>query len=389
MVSGVPITEASQPALRQLVTEVARWLDLPPDTPARLTLEPEIAAGFDARRTRRLSIGLPLLACLNVAEVRALVGHELTLLHRPDARQVIRTLARRSQAVLDEEYEDGRARRRARATRRKLDPLAAEVQHGADGAAITAAGGREPAARAFALAGLVQDEYVTFMVESGVPPYALRLFEAGISDLDDGWRRTLRRGVAESLWDADAAALLATVHPRLAETMTALGAGPLPLAEAARPVPVSPLTVREQRRLVRELRAIDPLKIVRWTTFQDAPASWWRRRAAKYAKSVRADVATLLGREPVDDVETIGVLRSRGRELTALAFGVPVEEVTGDAGPDEPQMWLLEDHLLRRGWRLEHPAVRGVLVAPDGRRVDGYEVLGTGVDPAAVRELLG
>ncbi|MFB6395620.1 hypothetical protein [Polymorphospora lycopeni] len=386
MGSGVAVTEASQPALHHLVTDVARWLDLPV-TPVRLTLEPEIAAGFDARRNRQLSIGLPLLACLNVAEVRALVGHELTLLHRPDARQVIKTLGRRQQAILDEEYEDGRARRRAGTVRRKLDPLAAEVQHGADGAAITAAGGREPAARAFALASLVQDEYVDFLVESGIPPYALRLFEAGISDLDDGWRRVVRRGTAESLWDEDAAAVLATVHPRLAEAMTALGAGPLPVAEAARPVPVTPLTVREQRRLVRELRAIDALKIVRWTTFREAPAGWWRRRAAKYAKGVRADVAAVLGREPVDDVEAIQVIHDRAPELTALVFDVPVEEMTGDDGPHPSQLWLLENHLLRRGWRLEHPAVRGVLVAPDGRRLDGYEVLRA--DPTAVRDLLG
>jgi hypothetical protein len=31
---------------------------------------------------------------------------------------------------------------------------------------------------------------------------------------------------------------------------------------------------------------------------------------------------------------------------------------------------LVEDRLLRQGWRLEHPAIRGVLIGPDGQRID-------------------
>jgi len=31
---------------------------------------------------------------------------------------------------------------------------------------------------------------------------------------------------------------------------------------------------------------------------------------------------------------------------------------------------VIEDALLRRGWRLEHPAVRGVVLGPTGQRLD-------------------
>ena len=53
---------------------------------------------------------------------------------------------------------------------------------------------------------------------------------------------------------------------------------------------------------------------------------------------------------------------------------------------DERRLWLnlyAEYRLLADGWRLEHPAVRGVLIDPAGARVDI-----TRMDPEAVRELI-
>jgi len=53
---------------------------------------------------------------------------------------------------------------------------------------------------------------------------------------------------------------------------------------------------------------------------------------------------------------------------------------------DDRRLWLnlyAEYRLLADGWRLEHPAVRGVLVDPAGERVDI-----TRMDPEAVRELI-
>lgn len=41
-----------------------------------------------------------------------------------------------------------------------------------------------------------------------------------------------------------------------------------------------------------------------------------------------------------------------------------------------PPIWcLVEDRLLTRGWRLEHPAVRGVLISADGHRLDARDLV--------------
>jgi hypothetical protein len=51
----------------------------------------------------------------------------------------------------------------------------------------------------------------------------------------------------------------------------------------------------------------------------------------------------------------------------------------------------VEDHLLRQGWRLEHPAVRGILIGPTGERLDARSLIsGTYAHPdlSALRALL-
>jgi hypothetical protein len=44
--------------------------------------------------------------------------------------------------------------------------------------------------------------------------------------------------------------------------------------------------------------------------------------------------------------------------------------------PSPGVSYLVEDQLLPRGFRLEHPAVRGVLLGPDGQRVDARHLVG-------------
>lgn len=136
---------------------------------------------------------------------------------------------------------------------------------------------------------------------------------------------------------------------------------------------------------------------VRWRTFRDAPAAWWLRRARRDAESVREDVAAVLGRPPVDGLETIRVVQTRTREVVAVALHVPLRELPPEIGEDaaDPQpavVHLVEYALLRRGWRLEHPAVRGVLVGPAGETVDAARLIAdafTGaVDLTGLRKLL-
>ncbi|GAA2584802.1 hypothetical protein GCM10010399_13570 [Dactylosporangium fulvum] len=371
-----PVTAAGQPALHALVAGVARTLRLPPTTRVWLTADAAVTRQADLYG-RHLIIGLPLLSLLSGTELRALVGHELALLHRPDARRADRALAKWSSAVWDEAVQELPAD-----PRREPDPYVAELQDAADQAAITAAGGAEPAARAVALATLSETGYLVFRVESGPPLLGQWWWQ--FSDLLDGWDRAVRYGLGDAEWDAETAAVLARLHPRLSGALTALGRESLPLVAAARSVPVVPLSVHKQRRLIRALTDQSVPTVLWWRTYETAPARRWRRRAAKDARSIRAHLAAALGRDLVDDVEAIRAIETGAAPCGCGHAGGHHEFTAGD-----PAVSLVEDHLLRRGWRLEHPAVRGVLIGPDGRRVDAIEILRAGADSAVVRELLG
>ncbi|WP_433530808.1 M48 family metallopeptidase [Micromonospora sp. CA-263727] len=379
---GVPVTPKSHPELYDLVAATAQRLGTPMPGRVLLTATPTVDVTV-AYRQRHLEIGLPLLACLSTAELRALVGHRLALLRHRHADLVTGLLDLWTDAVQAESYEEGRAQRRAAELRRTLAGFAAEAQRDADDAAVLAAGGVDPAARAFALASLVADEYAGFLDNSGVPEQRWwRPVEVGISDVDDGWRRALHHGLGESDWAADDAQLLATIHPRLAVALRALGHAPLSVTLTADPVPVPPLSERERRRVTRRIMDIPYPRYIRWSSFADSPPRWWLRRAIRDVTRVRSDVALVLGREPVDDVEVFQVVRTRPREVLAAALDVPVDELSdhphdwelGDEPPDV-LIWLVEENLLRRGWRLAHPAVRGVLVGPRGDRVDARDVI--------------
>ncbi|KXK61818.1 hypothetical protein AWW66_11580 [Micromonospora rosaria] len=391
---GVPVAPETHPELSALVTEVARHLGTDPPDRVLLSAEPVVEAEV-THGQRYLRIGLPVLACLSRADLRAVLGHRLALLRHRRAGLVVPLVAIWMDAVRDSADETGRKLRRATRLRRELDAFAAQVQRDADAAAATVAGGGGPAARATALAHVVAQTYLDdFLDLLGVPERTLWRRGVGVRDLDDGWRRVVHRGLGESDWDEETAELLATIHPGLAGPVRALGTTPLSVRPSPDPVPVPPLTPRQQRRLVRRLLGIPFPESLRWTTFAEAPHAWWRRRATRDADSVRADVATVLGREPVDDLEVYQVVRTRTREVLAAAFDIPLadladEQPYDDDDPPGALVFLVEDALLRRGWRLEHPAVRGVLVDPAGDRVDARQVLVAAAgDPSALRHWL-
>ncbi|MFU8853201.1 hypothetical protein ACNAW0_19750 [Micromonospora sp. SL1-18] len=414
---GALVTEEGRHELHALVATAAARLGTP--MPDRIWMTAEASVKLTAVAGRRhLLIGLPLLTCLSAAELRALVGYQLALLRhrRPGLLARLRDLW--TESVEMASAEEGQLAWRAATTRANVDRFAGQVQREADGVAVstasalarfagqvqqeadaaaaTAAGSREVAARAFALAETVGVEYDGFLDNSGVPPkHWWQPSDTSISDVHDGWSRAVAYGLGETTWDEEAAEVLATVHPGLADPIRALGTDPLPVLAAADPMAVAPPTVREQRRMVRQLRGIPYPRVIRWRTYDQSPPSWWRRRAARDAKSVRADVAAVLDRRAVDDVEVFEVVRTRLPEVTAAALGVPVEELEDhphDCLPadDLPTalIWLVEDHLLHRGWRLDHPAVRGVLVGSDGERVDVRAVLADAVRANGVTPVL-
>jgi hypothetical protein len=100
-------------------------------------------------------------------------------------------------------------------------------------------------------------------------------------------------------------------------------------------------------------------------TFADAPQRWWLERARHDAEQVRGWAGKADDAEAADDAALLDTLMRRA---------------------DDRRLWLnlyAECRLLADGWRLEHPAVRGVLIDPAGDRVDI-----TRMDPEAVRELI-
>ena len=218
-----------------------------------------------------------------------------------------------------------------------------------------------------------------------------------ISDLDDGWCRLVARGIDSDLWFGDDPGQLARVHPGLTAALEGLGPTAPRLATPARPVPIAPLSRRAERRLARSALPFIGRQSVRWYTFAEAPASWWIERAATTTDDVRRPVATVLNRPPVDHLEILDVLLNRRDEVTAamaILDGDDLEDdkpAADDGPPEVPPVVadIVEDALFARGWRLEHPAVRGVLVGPGGERVDALALVAYGDDGTADLTALG
>ena len=357
---GVPVDDR-QPGLQALVRDVAAAVGAPVPDRVWLTGAPVIAANAYGIGRTELRIGLPLLRCLPVLEVRALLGHELSLLGEARPWTVVKAHALRTSNV-DRSSVGRRVPRGADA----VAAFVADPGRRADRAAEVAAG-RAAAVRALVDAGVALDSHEFFVVEGGTAPQRWwYLWRQVIEDVDDGWCRHLARGLAVDECVSEEVPRLTTLHPDL---MSAADVPSLVVLTPFAEVPVEPLTRPQQRRLVRRMFDVPPQHIVRWATFATAPERWWHRRAAREAADAHADVAIMLGRLPVSDVETATALLTRRLEIYTIKTGQPI-------GVDDSQLMVpttvgfLESKLLDRGWRLEHPAVRGVLRDPVGRVVD-------------------
>ena len=153
-----------------------------------------------------------------------------------------------------------------------------------------------------------------------------------IQDLDDGWRRRLAHGDIDTveLGEVDEA----SEHTTLGDAIRGIGQVRVRLADGR--VELAPLSVRDQRWFAQRppapfyLRRWMAYRLKRWYTFETAPPQWWVDRAERDVELVR--------QHSDDGIE--------GLRLYA------------------------ERELLRGEWRLEHPAVRGVLISPSGDRID-------------------
>lgn len=159
---GPVLARSDAPLLFSTVDEVARRLAVKPPGQVRLTYLP--CCGVVAwERSRALIIGLPLLRVLTLAELRAILAHELAHLARGDAtraarsvrfveglRQALDRSAGRERGVLG-----GMARTCFRWSTRLIGPVARGQESRADRSAAAIAGG-SAAASALVKVALVQ-----------------------------------------------------------------------------------------------------------------------------------------------------------------------------------------------------------------------------------------
>jgi Zn-dependent protease with chaperone function len=158
---GPVIARGDAPGLFTAVEEVARRVGARPPGQVRLTYLP--CCGVVAwGRSQALILGMPLLHVLNLAELRAVLAHELAHLARGDATHAARSLRFAEglgQALDRAPRSRSPLRLWARACRRAADALLAPIARGqearADRAAASVAGG-EAAASALVKVALVQ-----------------------------------------------------------------------------------------------------------------------------------------------------------------------------------------------------------------------------------------
>ncbi len=370
--AGLRVTARSQPELWTVVATTAKRVGVPQPRKSWLTDTPAVVVRV--RRSRYdLMIGLPLLACLQEHELRSLIAHELaaTTFRRP---HLVLPLAERWRDVAVARSDDDAAPEDKR-TEQELRNVALKVEHVADRAAIDSAGSREAAARAVAIVDGLEMTLYDFRYDLGLPEPSLRRpVQQGLEDVDEVWRRALQDGLQLWVWYDEVAVELAHKHPPLAEAILGLDEADVALSLPTSPVRLRPLDKRSRRRLARGYLGIRPLAAVRWHTVETAPTQWWQARARRSVDRLRSDVAKVLGREPVGHVEMAEVFLLRHDEIAALREPVSAESAEEEDADDETLApilsFLFEDALMTRGWRLEHPIRRGVLIGPQGQRLD-------------------
>jgi hypothetical protein len=361
---GVLITADSQPARYDLVFQTAWQIGVA--VPAKVWLTGRPHVGLRPRRRPELLIGWPLIASMPRRQLAAVIAHELALLQFGRTSLTIRLLGRwRSElpyALVSEPVPPRIASRLA-----ELAPFASIVDTAADAAAVRVSD-RITAAQALVAAEYFRGAYGAYTADTW---FVARSGAATVmKDVADGWSRVLAAGHAVGVVFAD---LVARQHPELAATILEVP-DPEP-TRPANPVAVAGLRPREIRRLAAQTVATDR---IRWSTFATAPRKLWLRRATDDLRRARSTVRRVLGRAPHDDAETIRVLAERPVEVSAAALSVDPAELLAATTPEEladmrsRPGWMLveaaECLLLQRQWRLEHPALRGVLIDPEGVR---------------------
>ncbi|MFF5231828.1 hypothetical protein [Dactylosporangium sp. NPDC000521] len=367
---------AASGQLLTLVTEVATRVGVAAPDAVLLTGHGVVRA-WASRRRRVLLVGLPLLHCLTVDEIRALVAHELAIVDHRRAHLVARL-----RDLYEEAADPSRVELppRAAAVLRATREFASALERKADQAASSASG-LHTAARAVVKADLAEFEFadLAFDLEEQVWQYAA----AAIQDVHDGWRAAIRAGAILASVDDDTRTTLMNRHPNLAGAIAPLTAAHLAL-RAADLVPVDPLPAADERALARHVLRRSPAE---WTTFAAVPATAWPGWVVRQARAVHDQVATLLGRPATGDAEVVEVLLTRLDELVAANWPAqpepPTEPEDLDATPSV--VVVMEAALTSRGWRRLHPATPGVLTSDSGAECNLHELA---VSPTALPELL-
>lgn len=354
---GVPAS--AQAELLTLVAEVAARVGVARPDAVLLTGYGTIRS-WASRRRRLLLVGLPLLYCLTVDEVRALVAHELAVVDHRRAHLVVRLRALYEEAVDPLSVTPSpRAETIARATR----DFAAALERTADQAASSASG-LHTAARAVVKADLAAFEFadLAFDVEEQV----WQRTSAAVQDLHAGWREAVRAGAVIASLDDDTRTELMARHPSLAGAIASLSAAHVAL-RVADAVPLAPLPPDTERELARHVLKRD---CGQWVTFAAVPDDEWPGWLARQARAVTEQVATLLRRPPIGPAEVVEVLLTRLDELVAANWPAqpepPAEPEELDGTPSV--VVVAEAALTARGWRRVHPAATGVVVSRDGEQ---------------------
>ncbi|MET7392755.1 hypothetical protein ABZS66_04575 [Dactylosporangium sp. NPDC005572] len=352
------VEASAQAELVSLITDVAARVGVAPPDVVLLSGH-GVVRGWASRRRRILLVGVPVLYCLAVDEVRALVAHELAVIDHRRAHLVVRL-----RELHDDAVEPGLPRGRSLSVLRATQHFADALERRADQAASSASG-LHTAARAVVKADLAEFEFadLAFDVEEQV----WQRTGAAVQDLHAGWQAVARAGAVVAELDEDTRATLMARHPSLAGAIGSLTDAHVAL-RALDPVPMAPLSPATERALAGHVLKRQGNQ---WVTFAALPDEEWPGWLARQARSVTEQVATLLRRPPLGPAEVVEVLLTRLDELVAANWPAaqpepPAEPAELDGTPSV--VVVAEAALAERGWRRVHPAAAGVLVGPDGEQ---------------------
>lgn len=421
---GLLVDPGAEPALSELVTGVARAIDVPPPDELYLGYDTEAGAGVHGgpgRRRRYVLLGLPLLEVLTVDQLRALVAHELA--HHAGGDTGLspwigrtRAAALRSVAAFQmEEFDDDDleiapklyAMARwpfelyARTFLRITGALARRAEFTADAASARVAG-RDAAAgmlRMVVASDAVVDRFLAHDVET-----ALRVGRR--PPIGDGLRRALGTDRVQQIVRASLEQRLEQAehdpydsHPTLRQRLEAFGTGPDDEPPATGPIASSLLVDREQVEIgllvalfgegARGLEPatweeLEPIWLEGAAGLTSRNASLLEGRTVRDAPRMARDfgnVAIALRREN-PDIGSEDEVKARVRTVLPAALAVALVDAgfTYTAPPGEPpacvrgderfepweDLWLISERTADRDAYIERLERAGVADAPLG-----------------------